>query len=119
LIEKLGPAAGIPPEPILALDRIRQALALLKYVNGEAARMLLDDGKPEDEVAAFVARWGLVTEEKSKKAVQFAKTYRSYVFNYSLGEDIVREWIGTGPDRRERFYAILDRPVVPSDLRPR
>jgi hypothetical protein len=119
LTGKLGPAAGIPPEPILALDRIRQALAPLKYVNGEAARMLLDDGKPEDEVAAFVARWGLVTEEKSKKAVQFAKAYRSYVFNYSLGEDIVREWIGTGPDRRERFYAILDRPVVPSDLRPR
>jgi hypothetical protein len=48
--------------------------------------------------------------------VVFARTYRSYVFNYSLGEDIVRDWIGTGPDRRERFFRILDRPVVPSEL---
>jgi hypothetical protein len=119
LTERLAPVAGIPREPILELDSLRDAFHAMRYVNGEAARMLLDEGKPEDEVAAFVARWGLVTEEKSKKAVQFAKTYRSYVFNYSLGEDIVREWIGTGPDRRERFYAILDRPVVPSDLRPR
>jgi hypothetical protein len=119
LTDVLGPAAGVPAEAILALDRIRDALGALKYVSGEGARMLLDEGKPETDVVAFVSRWGLVTEEKARKSVQFAKTYRSYVFNYSLGEDIVREWVGTGPDRRERFYAILDRPVVPSDLRPR
>ena len=86
-------------------------------VNGEAARMFLDDGAPESDVVAFMSRWGLVTEEKAKKSVQFARAYRSYVFNYSLGEDIVRDWIGDGPDRRDRFYDILSRPVVPSDLK--
>src|SRR5262245_13275298 len=116
LTEVLGPAAKVPTEGILALDRIRDAMKPLIYVNGEAARMLLDEGKPEAEVVAFITRWGLATEERAKKSVQFARTYRSYVFNYSLGEDIVRRWIGDGPDRRERFYALLDRPVVPSDL---
>ena len=116
LTEVLGPPAGVPKDAILALDRIREAMSPLKYVSGEAARMLLDDGKPEAEVAAFVSRWALTTEEKARKSVQFAATYRSYVFNYSLGEDVVRRWIGTGPDRRERFYGLLDRPVVPSDL---
>jgi hypothetical protein len=79
--------------------------------------MLLDEGRPEAEVVAFLVRWGLMTEARAKQNVEFLKTYRSYVFNYSLGEDIVREWIGTGPDRAERFFDILSRPVVPSDLR--
>ena len=116
LTEVLGPAAGVPSDAILALDRIREAAKPLKYVSGEAARMLLDEGRPEAEVVAFITKWGLSIDDRAEKSVQFAKTYRSYVFNYSLGEDIVREWIGTGPDRRERFYELLDRPVVPSDL---
>jgi len=117
LTHVLGPAAGVPAGAIEALDRIRTAIAPLRYVNGEAARMLLDEGKSEADVAAFIARWGLVTDDKARKSVEFAKTYRSYVFNYSLGEDLVRAWIGTGPRRRERFFALLDRPVVPSDLK--
>ena len=119
LTEVLGPPAGVPPDAILALDRIRDAMTPLKYVNGEAARMLLDEGKAEADVAAFVSRWALTTDERARKSVKFAATYRSYVFNYSLGEDIVRAWIGTGPDRRQRFYDLLDRPVVPSDLEKR
>jgi hypothetical protein len=116
LVDVLAPTAGVPKEAVLAYDRIREAMKPLRHVNGEAARLLLDEGKTEAEVVAFLVRWGLVTEDKARKSVQFAKTYRSYVFNYSLGEDIVRAYVGDGPDRRERFYDILSRPVVPSDL---
>jgi hypothetical protein len=116
LTEVLGPIAGVPNDAILAMDRVREPLKALKHVNAEAARMLLDEGRSDDEAAAYIARWGLVTEERARKSVAFARTYRSYVFNYALGEDIVRGWIGTGPDRAERFYRLLDRPVVPSDL---
>ena len=113
----IASASGVPPAAIAALDKIRDAMKPLHYVNGEAARMLLDDGKPDAEVAAFIRKWALVTEERSKKSVDFARTYRSYVFNYSLGEDIVRDWIGEGADRSQRFFDILSRPVVPSDLK--
>jgi hypothetical protein len=116
LTESLAPAAGVPKDAILALDRIRDAIKPLKYVNGEAARMLVDEGRTDAEVATFIAQWGLVSEQRAKKSVEFAKTYRSYVFNYSLGEDLVGEWIGAGADRRRRFFELLDRPVVPSDL---
>jgi hypothetical protein len=117
LTEVVAPAAGVPADAVLAMDAIRHAMKPLAYVGGEAARMLLDEGKSDSEVAAFIRKWGLVTEERAKKSVDFARTYRSYVFNYSLGEDIVREWIGTGPDRGERFFEIISKPVVPSDLR--
>jgi len=118
LTDVLAPVAGVPTDAVLALDTVRHAMKPLAYVNGEAARMLLDEGRPDAEVAAFIRKWGLVSEDRANKSVAFAKTYRSYVFNYSLGEDIVRMWIGSGPDRAERFFAILDRPVVPSDLNP-
>jgi hypothetical protein len=117
LAETIAPAAGVPAEAIAAFDRLRPALKKLKHVRGEAARMLLDEGRPEDEVAAFVQRWELVSEERARKAIQFARTYRSYVFNYSLGEEIVAAWIGEGEDRRQRFFDIISGPVVPSDLK--
>lgn len=117
LTEVLGPAAGVPADAILALDRVRDAMKPLKYVSGEATRRLLDEGLSEADAVAFVGQWALVTEDKAKKSIQFGRTYRSYVFNYSLGEDIVRRWIGNGADRADRFFDILSRPVVPSDLK--
>jgi hypothetical protein len=116
LAEVIAPAAGLPAKSLLAFDAIREAMRPLRYVNGEAARMALDDGMPDAEVVAFMVRWGLVTEDRAKKSLDFARTYRSYVFNYSLGEDIVRTYVGTGPDATARFFDILSRPVVPSDL---
>ena len=116
LTEVLAPAAGIPAEALLEADRIHDAMEPLKYVAGEAAFMLLDEGKSEDEVAEFSRRWSLTTEARARKAIEFAKAYRSYVFNYSLGEDLVRAWIGDGPDRRAKYYGLLSEPVVPSEL---
>jgi hypothetical protein len=116
LAEVIAPAAGLAPEALLAIDAIKEPMKPLRYVAGEAARMLLDDGVPESDVTAFISKWGLVTEDKAKKSLSFARTYRSYVFNYSLGEDIVRAYVGEGPGASQRFFDILSRPVVPSDL---
>ena len=74
LTEVLGPAAGVPAEAILALDRIRVASKPLKYVNGEAARMLLDDGAPEADVVAFMSRWGLVTLRATRSRATAARS---------------------------------------------
>lgn len=116
LRETMAPASGVPVDAILAVDAIHDAMKPLRYVNGEAARMLLDEHKSEAEVAAFIEKWGLATHERALKSIDFAKTYRSYVFNYTLGQDVVEKWIGDGPDRAARFFDILSRPVVPSDL---
>lgn len=117
LANVLAPVGHVDPKAVLAWEDVRKAMEPLKYVRPEAARMLLDDGVPEDQVVAYVQKWGLVDEARAKKSMDFARTYRSYVFNYTLGEDIVRAYIGTGPDRVSKFYGILSRPVVPSDLR--
>jgi len=117
LANVLAPVGHVDPKAVLAWEDVREAMLPLRYVRPEAARMLLDDGRTEDEAAAYVKKWSLVDEARARKALDFARMYRSYVFNYTLGEDIVRAYIGTGPDRIEKFYGLLTRPVVPSELK--
>ena len=66
---------------------------------------------------AFLAEYQLRTEDRARKWLDFARGYRSYVYTYTVGEDLVRAYIGDGPDRAERFFDILQRPVTPSELR--
>ncbi len=116
LRSRLAPIAGLEKEDFARYAELVRALEPLKYVRGEAARMLLDEGKGDDEVAAFIERYGLETPERARKALDFARTYRAYVFNYTAGEDLVRAYIGEGADRAERFFGVLQRPATPSAL---
>jgi hypothetical protein len=103
----------------LDFERYAELLAALeptKYARGEGARMLLDEGRPDEEVVTFLVRYGLMSEERARKSVDFIRTYRAYVFNYTAGEDLVLAYIGDGPERAERFFGLLDRPVTPSEL---
>ncbi len=117
LIERrLAPVARLEGQDYALHQKVSRALHGLKEVRGEAARMLLDEGKDEKEVAAFIERYGLETPERALKALDFARKYRSYVFTYTAGEDLVEAYIGDGADRAERFFRLLDRPATPSGL---
>lgn len=116
LATKLAPLAGLDPEAVLTYDTVMRELEPLRHAGPEAARMLLDDGAPDDEVVAYLRRYELRSEEKARKSLEFARTYRSYVYNYTLGEDLVRAYIGDGPDRVERFFGLLRGPVTPSEI---
>jgi hypothetical protein len=65
-----------------------------------------------------------MSPERARKLVTFFDQYRSYVINYSVGYDLVKEYIegrgGTAdqPERRwEQFTALLSSPRIPSGLR--
>jgi hypothetical protein len=114
--ETMAPLAGIRDADFARYREVVLALEPLRHVRGEAARLLLDDGRPAAEVSAFLVRHWLVNEERARKSIDFIRTYRSYVFNYTVGEDLVRKYLGTGPDRIERYFALLQRPATPSGL---
>ena len=65
---------------------------------------------------AFLVRYGLTAEDRARKSLDFIRTYRAYVFNYTAGEDLVLSYIGDGDDRAERYFDLLKRPVTPSEL---
>jgi len=65
-----------------------------------------------------------MSADRARQRVRFIDTYRSYVINYNLGQDLVRRYIeshgGTAdrPDKRwEEFKQLLSSPRLPSQLR--
>jgi hypothetical protein len=52
--------------------------------------------------------------------VRFFDTYRSYVINYNLGKDMVKDYIerdtSSSAERWEKFEQMLSSPMLPADL---
>jgi hypothetical protein len=113
----LAPLAGLQGLDFDLAEKVRLARRPLDYVSGEAARLLLDEETNEDEVVAFIRRYELIDEARAKQSIEFIRGYRAYEFNYTEGEDLVKAYVGTGPDANARFYDLLQRPMTPSGLR--
>jgi 5'(3')-deoxyribonucleotidase len=64
-----------------------------------------------------------MSSEQAKQKIKFVNIYRSYVINYNLGKDIVKNYIerhgGTSenPEKKwELFRYLLTTPQTPSGL---
>jgi hypothetical protein len=74
-----------------------------------------------DRAADWLVRTELATRARAEQRVRFIETYRSYVINYNLGEDLVAAYINerAGNDV-ERRWAELERllaePFAPADI---
>ncbi len=60
---------------------------------------------------------------RAEQRTRFMDDYRSYVINYNLGKDLVRQYVeargGAGADRAKRwevFVRLLGSPRLPSGL---
>lgn len=96
-------------------ERISRAAQRLGTVGLDAALMIHEDGVSEEEAAAYIERWSLVTPDRAKHSVRFATdpTWRAYAITYSAGRDLCRAYIGGDP---ARFRALLTEPVRIGDL---
>ncbi|MDP9368409.1 MAG: hypothetical protein M3Q03_09075 [Chloroflexota bacterium] len=114
--EHLYPLAGLEgdPERETRLDAAQRAL---RAVNANAALLLHADGAPEDEVVAYIARYGLRDEPEARQNLRFIADplWRAYVFTYHAGRDLLGRWLSNG-SRTERFRTLLTEPVWPSEV---
>ncbi len=125
--ERLFPLAGLDPARAEEFYRVYALLVRLAYAGNEAARGYLDGKIDAAAAAEWLVRYALTSPERARQRVAFFDTYRSYVINYNLGQDLVRahvEALGGTPDRpadRWRVFAdLLASPRLPSALeRPR
>jgi len=121
----LFPLAGLNPAKAREYDEVITLTEKLDYAMTEVARLFLDGKLSESETVKWLMKYSLVPHDRAVKKVQFIRQYRSYVINYTLGEDLVQKYLESGatekavPARRKAlFLQLLTRPVVPADLTP-
>jgi hypothetical protein len=120
----LFPLAGIDPKRAAAYHDVLKLVSQLDYAGNEAGRRYLDGEISGDQASDWLTRFALMPPDRARQRVRFLDQYRSYVINYNLGRDLVREYIerkgGTvdQPEKRwEEFAKLLSSPRLPSGLR--
>ncbi len=114
----LFPLAGLDPELAITLDRLSQLKRKLAHSQIATAQLYLDGDITREEAIEQRRRYSLSSRERAEQSVRFIEQYRSYVLNYSLGQDIVRDYIERqGEDSRwDAFERVLTELVTASDM---
>jgi hypothetical protein len=119
----LYPLAGLDPARAEEYARIQGLVQQLTYAGNEAARGYLNGEMTREQAAEYIQRYALYEPERALQRTRFIDKYRSYVINYNLGQDLIRQYVerqgGTAdrPDQRWLvFQRILSSPRLPSDL---
>ena len=118
----LFPLAGLDATTAASYYRVQELIARMNYAGNEAARLYIDGDVDADEAAAWLVRYAMYSPGGARQHLRFIDQYRSYVINYNLGLDLVRDFVdadGADPAldaRWDRFMQLLASPRLPGDL---
>jgi hypothetical protein len=119
----LFPLAQLDKEQAESYSNVQSLLAKLSYAGNESARRYLNGEISREDAAAWLVKYAFMSPERAMQRTRFFDQYRSYVINYNLGMDMVKQYIerhgGTEnkPERRwEEFTKLISSPRLPSGL---
>jgi hypothetical protein len=119
----LFPLAGLNPNDVDLYYKVLELQNNFSYSGNEAARNFLDGKWTREQTVEWLMKNALRTKDSADKYVSFIEKYRSYVINYNLGMDIVKDYIerngGTknnSAKRWELFEHLLSTPQTPGGL---
>lgn len=122
--EVLFPLSGLNPNEADTYYKVLELQKKLTYAGNEAARNFLDGKWSESQTIDWLVKYQLRSKDSAEKYLDFIKKYRSYVINYNVGMDIVKNYIqkkgGTdnNPVKRwELFKQLLSTPQTPGGLK--
>jgi hypothetical protein len=120
----LFPLAGLDTTRVQEYYDILGLVDRLSYAGNEAARRYLDGSIDRAGAAAWLEKYAMYTKPRAEQRVKFIDQYRSYVINYNLGKDLIRDYItkktgktGSANARWREFAALLSSPRLPSGLK--
>jgi hypothetical protein len=120
----LYPEAGLDPSQTAAYARVQTLVDRLAYAGNEAARAYLNGTSDRKQATAWLSQYAMMSPVRAEQRTRFFDTYRSYVINYNLGKDLVKQYvesrggIATQPAKRwDEFVRLLASPRLPSGLR--
>lgn len=121
-MEVLYPLAELDPALAPAFDVLRRATGELDGALLKVSQMHLDGEIDREQAIALVQKYRIASRDVAEQSLEFDKTYRSYVINYSAGEELVRAYIDRhSSDEAGRWAAyahIMSAPTLPADLAP-
>jgi hypothetical protein len=117
----LFPAAGLDGARAEQYYRVYELVSRTGYAGNEAARRYLDGQIDADQAAEWLSNYALMAPARARQRVKFFDQYRSYVINYNLGKDLVRDYVerrcgGDAQKRWDVFAELLSSPRLPSGL---
>jgi ElaB/YqjD/DUF883 family membrane-anchored ribosome-binding protein len=118
ILQSILKQAGLKNVDGIQLYQIIKARRPLKKVDINQVLMLHSEGASDEEVINYGIRYGLLNEQQSRKSLEFYKDplWRSYVTLYSLGYELVQDFISKGEDKTARFLRLIREPVSASQL---
>lgn len=121
--EVLFPLAGLNPQEVARYYKLLGKIKQLDFAGNEAARRYLDGEISREEAADMLVKYNFYEPGKALQRTHFFDRYRSYVINYNLGQDIVRQYVirhggsASQPEKRwEVFHELLSNPYSASML---
>ena len=121
----LFPLAGMKRQRAGLYYDVMEQMKRLDYAGNEAGRRYLNGEIKAPQATEWLTRYALMLPDRAAQRVQFMDKYRSYIINYNLGEDLVRQYLeangGTAdqPEKRwDLFAELLSSPRLSSDLQP-
>ncbi|MEW4468890.1 hypothetical protein AB1K62_13775 [Parasphingorhabdus sp. JC815] len=116
----LYPLAGLNPEGAQDYWALQNAKDALSGARITIAQQYLDGEISREQAAQLIRKYQLVSADRARQLLDFNDQYRSYVINYGLGQDMVREWIEAQGDapvwRWKAMERLLSEPMLPQDL---
>jgi hypothetical protein len=128
LVELYG-RAGLPlaADPVAAreaaelTDAIAAPRRVLTASAGNAAILRHADGRPHDEVLAYLRDVGRYAPAVAAKRLEFIEhpLWRTYILVYAEGEALLGRWLDAVPeaDRAARFGRLLHEHLTPAEVR--
>lgn len=123
--EVLLPLAGIDTTGLSLYFRALAIKGKLTFVRTEVTRRLVNGTMNDAEAVDWLMKYGMMNRNNATRSVAFSRNYRSYVINYTTGQQLVKEYVehkagDANMDKRwDVFYTLLTTQVVPGDLRDR
>lgn len=117
----LMPIAGLDGGQLDKYYEIQRLMRGTGQAANEAARQYLNGQMTREQAMQWLARYALQNEKRADTQIRFIDQYRTYLINYNVGRDLVREYIERGnvgrEERWERFEGLLSSPRLPSSLK--
>ena len=106
VLADVAAAAGIEIDAPRAIA-VEAALEPCRWAEVNAALMLYEEGRSEDDVRAYLERWALLDADLSAHAIRFLRgaTSRAYIISYPAGQELCQAYVGGDPDRYRRLLS--------------